>query len=156
MRCCVQISINIISKSDFKENWTFYSFNNKTNSLQRTATLKPNTSHSIVTSLQYKLHVVLIFIYSSSPCVNGATCRNVSSGVFTCNCARGYYTDTCRYYNPCSQAPCVNGGVCVHTEHDAYTCVCAYGYSRTNCEYFDVCRFVFRVSCRLLILDYLT
>ena len=82
-----------------------------------------------------------LLVFSSSPCVNGATCRNVSSGVFSCNCARGYYGEICRYYNPCSEAPCLNGGVCVHTEHDKYTCVCERGYSRRNCDYYNACRF---------------
>ena len=64
---------------------------------------------------------------SSSPCQNGATCKDAVNG-YNCACVAGYEgvyceTDT----DDCSSDPCQNGGSCTD-EVNGYSCECSAGY----------------------------
>ncbi|XP_032817443.2 protein eyes shut homolog [Petromyzon marinus] len=76
----------------------------------------------------------------SSPCENGATCRDLVNG-FTCVCAIGFSGDRCEVdADECLTNPCVNG-VCQEGKNElGYLCYCLPGYLGLNCEFnYDDC-----------------
>ena len=82
----------------------------------------------------------------ASPCLNGATCLNVTSQeeegysqklTYECMCLAGYegkncekLIDYCKLYEPCQ-----NGGSCMNTLHNQsyYKCICPKGWKGINC-----------------------
>lgn len=76
----------------------------------------------------------------SSPCRNGATCRN-TPGSYECLCAKGYEGRDCTVNtDDCASFPCQNGGTCLDGIGD-YTCLCVDGFSGKHCEVdIDECR----------------
>lgn len=69
----------------------------------------------------------------SSPCRNGATCRNVP-GSYQCLCAKGYEGRDCTVNtDDCASFPCQNGGTCLDGIGD-YTCLCVDGFEGKHCE----------------------
>ena len=74
---------------------------------------------------------------SSSPCQNGATCKDAVNG-YSCACVAGYEgvhceTDT----DDCKSRPCKNGGKCTD-KVNGYVCTCAPGYEGKN-QYWIIC-----------------
>jgi len=70
---------------------------------------------------------------AASPCHNGGTCTNASSG-YTCACGPGFSGPTCdTVLDHCAANPCQHGGGCTNTD-DGYTCVCPAGFAGANCE----------------------
>ena len=74
---------------------------------------------------------------SSSPCQNGATCKDAVNG-YSCACVAGYEgvhceTDT----DDCKSRPCKNGGKCTD-KVNGYVCTCAPGYEGKN-QYWTIC-----------------
>lgn len=69
----------------------------------------------------------------SSPCRNGATCRN-TNGSYHCICALGYEGRDCiTNTDDCASFPCQNGGTCLDAIGD-YTCLCVDGFGGKHCE----------------------
>lgn len=69
----------------------------------------------------------------SSPCRNGATCRNIP-GSYQCICAKGYEGRDCTVNtDDCAESPCQNGGTCLDGTGD-YTCLCLDGFEGKNCQ----------------------
>lgn len=69
----------------------------------------------------------------SSPCRNGATCRNIP-GSYQCLCAKGYEGRDCTINtDDCASYPCQNGGTCLDGIGD-YTCLCVDGFKGKHCE----------------------
>ncbi|XP_071477096.1 adhesion G-protein coupled receptor G6-like [Diadema antillarum] len=62
----------------------------------------------------------------SQPCdADGGTCRNVSTGDYTCDCHPGYYGNFCSNYDVCRTVPCLNNGTCLSKDNGTdFTCVC--------------------------------
>lgn len=70
---------------------------------------------------------------SPSPCQNGSTCVNETSG-YTCECLAGYTGTNCETeINECDPEPCQNGGTCLDGIN-AYVCDCLPGWDGTDCE----------------------
>lgn len=97
----------------------------------------------------------------ASPCINGATCLNVTyindpeKLSYECMCTIGYEgkhcekkIDYCKLYEPC-----VNGGTCSNQDHghSLYKCACPKGWRGVNCtQDIDECtemRNKFKVPC---------
>ncbi len=95
----------------------------------------------------------------SSPCSNGATCKDLVNG-YNCSCAPGYDGTHCKTgngrlvsgqvcmrvlrkvlfaihsildINECGSNPCLNGATCKDLEN-VYNCSCTPGYSGTHCQ----------------------
>lgn len=69
----------------------------------------------------------------SSPCRNGATCKN-TPGSYQCICAKGYEGRDCTINtDDCASFPCQNGGTCLDGIGD-YTCLCLDGFEGKHCE----------------------
>jgi hypothetical protein len=70
---------------------------------------------------------------SPSPCQNGGTCANETSG-YTCHCPTGYTGASCEtVIDSCASSPCQNGASCT-SQASGYTCACPAGFGGTNCE----------------------
>ncbi|CAG5122530.1 unnamed protein product, partial [Candidula unifasciata] len=70
---------------------------------------------------------------TSSPCKNGATCRN-TKGSFICECATGYHGPYCDSQNYCTNQPCSQHGKCQELP-DSFQCICDYGYHGSSCQF---------------------
>ncbi|PAA55287.1 hypothetical protein BOX15_Mlig020206g1 [Macrostomum lignano] len=72
----------------------------------------------------------------SSPCQNGAPCRNSAVG-FACDCPPDFIGDRCETAKPnyCASGPCRNGGDCV-SGTDGFSCTCPTGFKGALCERF--------------------
>lgn len=68
---------------------------------------------------------------TSSPCKNGATCRN-TKGSFVCECAPGYHGPYCDSQNFCTNQPCSHHGEC---QELLDSCICEYGYHGSSCQF---------------------
>lgn len=69
----------------------------------------------------------------SSPCRNGATCKNIP-GSYQCMCADGYEGRDCTINtDDCASFPCSNGGTCLDGIGD-FTCLCLDGFEGKHCE----------------------
>lgn len=69
----------------------------------------------------------------SSPCRNGATCKNIPGG-YKCLCAKGYEGRDCTINtDDCASFPCSNGGTCLDGIGD-YTCICTDGFEGKQCQ----------------------
>ncbi|XP_022086769.1 fibrillin-1-like [Acanthaster planci] len=70
---------------------------------------------------------------ASSPCRNGATCRDLVHN-YTCDCADGFEGHACQAASTsCKRSTCLNGGLC----HDGPTgpvCQCIEGFTGPRCE----------------------
>ncbi|XP_051935151.1 protein jagged-1 isoform X2 [Hippocampus zosterae] len=94
----------------------------------------------------------------SSPCVNGATCVEDSTG-FSCVCAEGWTGQTCaNVVRQCDRNPCGPGATCQEAP-GGYECICPPGWSGRTCQLdADECEMKICVharSCRNLIGGYL-
>ena len=78
---------------------------------------------------------------SLNKCQNSATCHEVDSGTYTCNCTTDkYYGKFCENENYCYMSPCVNNGTCSNT-NTAFTCACEEGFIGERCEIEQPCFF---------------
>lgn len=71
---------------------------------------------------------------TTSPCMNGGTCRAVTKGNtvdFNCTCKLGYTDRRCMtpIIDACIISPCLNGGTCELEGVQAYKCRCPPGWS---------------------------
>lgn len=71
---------------------------------------------------------------TTSPCMNGGTCRAVTKGNtvdFSCTCKLGFTDRRCLtpIINACSSSPCLNGGTCEWESLQTYRCRCTPGWS---------------------------
>ncbi|ROT61522.1 G-protein coupled receptor 64 [Penaeus vannamei] len=85
---------------------------------------------------------------SSSPCLHGSACANVTDTEFTCNCTEGYTGGTCEVnidecgsspctlcqteIDECAPSPCLRGS-CVDKIGD-FECDCPRGWGGKTCE----------------------
>ena len=70
---------------------------------------------------------------TSSPCRNGASCRN-TNGSYECLCKEGFEGRDCLVNtDDCAGSPCLNGGTCLDRTAD-YTCLCVPGFIGKNCQ----------------------
>ena len=74
-----------------------------------------------------------------SPCLNGATCIDVTLKEFKCQCSANYTWSYCeKHINPCIQNPSLcNTGTCINgnkSEPKHFTCVCPATHSGLFCE----------------------
>ena len=76
----------------------------------------------------------------SSPCLNSATCSNLTDTLYNCTCAPGYLGQHCEQANPCAglELPCSNGGTCV-TSGGSSRCACSEGFVGYFCQIPDPC-----------------
>eukprot|EP01051_Picozoa_sp_SAG22_P006937 SAG22_NODE_471_length_10112_cov_14.774094_1_plen_3099_part_10 len=78
-----------------------------------------------------------------TPCANNASCSDVGSSFFRCECAAGYQGPVCQEdVDECSSAPCMNGGTCHESSSggssvavDAFSCACVAGWQGDQCEH---------------------
>ncbi|XP_077467659.1 uncharacterized protein LOC144083566 isoform X1 [Stigmatopora argus] len=94
----------------------------------------------------------------SSPCENGATCVEDSTG-FSCSCAKGWTGPTCAdVVKQCDRSPCGQGSTCQEVP-GGFRCLCTPGWSGRTCQLdTDECEMnicVHARSCRNLIGGYL-
>nr|XP_061797518.1 protein jagged-1-like [Nerophis lumbriciformis] len=94
----------------------------------------------------------------SSPCMNGATCVEDSTG-FSCSCAEGWTGKTCAdAVKQCDRSPCGQGSTCQEVP-GGYRCLCTPGWSGRTCQLdTDECEMnicLHARSCRNLIGGYL-
>ncbi|XP_019726321.1 protein jagged-2b isoform X2 [Hippocampus comes] len=69
----------------------------------------------------------------SSPCENGGTCHEISSG-FECQCPPGWKGPTCaQNSDTCATNPCAHGGTCIDRE-DGFDCVCPPKWEGKRCQ----------------------
>ena len=103
-----------------------------------TKSLKPHEMLDKLCSLLLK-YKRCIYFYIQVQCANDGLCVNISNNEYKCQCAEGFYGQTCREYNPCSTQPCQNDGHCHNITESEYTCTCFYGHFGVHCERFDPC-----------------
>jgi hypothetical protein len=76
------------------------------------------------------------------PCLNGASCIDISPTKFQCVCKSSYTGNFCeQLINPCTSTSsitplCSNNGQCMPTSGKNYTCLCPPGYAGQYCEKF--------------------
>uniref|UniRef100_A0A674DL31 Neurogenic locus notch homolog protein 1 n=1 Tax=Salmo trutta TaxID=8032 RepID=A0A674DL31_SALTR len=69
----------------------------------------------------------------SNPCMNGGTCKDMTSG-YVCSCRIGFTGPSCQTnINECASNPCLNQGTCID-DVSAYKCNCLLPYTGENCE----------------------
>ncbi|KAL0972901.1 hypothetical protein UPYG_G00196220 [Umbra pygmaea] len=69
----------------------------------------------------------------SSPCGNGATCVEDSSG-FSCVCADGWTGPTClKAVRQCDSSPCGRGATCQEFP-EGFRCLCPHGWMGRTCQ----------------------
>ena len=74
-----------------------------------------------------------------SPCLNGATCVDISEKEFKCKCSLNYTGSYCeKHINPCIENPSLcNMGTCVNSNKSDpknFTCVCPTSHSGELCQ----------------------
>lgn len=70
----------------------------------------------------------------SAPCLNGATCTNITATTFNCTCVPGWSGTTCQTnINECASSPCANSATCIDGVN-SYSCTCVAGWSGTTCQ----------------------
>uniref|UniRef100_A0AAZ3QJZ2 Neurogenic locus notch homolog protein 1 n=1 Tax=Oncorhynchus tshawytscha TaxID=74940 RepID=A0AAZ3QJZ2_ONCTS len=69
----------------------------------------------------------------SNPCMNGGTCKDMTSG-YVCSCRIGFTGPSCQTnINECASNPCLNQGTCID-DVDNFACTCLLGFRGTKCE----------------------
>lgn len=63
---------------------------------------------------------------SSSPCLNGGTCKTIDTNeVYRCECSDHYTGDLCQdFIDPCLSNPCGDGMTCVAYRDGKFSCSC--------------------------------
>ena len=68
---------------------------------------------------------IQVNLCSSQPCLNGATCINVNTTSWQCQCKCGYTGPRCEsLVNECLNTPCLNGGTCTKPRPCGFVCAC--------------------------------
>jgi len=71
-------------------------------------------------------------------CLNGGTCRRLSSGTTTCFCPLGYEGVSCEILVRNCDPPCLEGKICVHVGNGkGMQCECPDGYFGNLCSQSD-------------------
>jgi hypothetical protein len=78
------------------------------------------------------------FCATYKPCLNAASCVDLSPTEFKCLCRTSFTGKFCeRLLNPCAtSAPLCNSGTCLPTGYGNYTCLCPATYTGTYCQTF--------------------
>ena len=71
---------------------------------------------------------------NGNPCNNGAVCRTLPQGRYTCQCTEGWTGTHCEEnIDDCLEQPCLLGGNCTDLVHD-FNCECPRGFTGKRCE----------------------
>ena len=71
---------------------------------------------------------------AGDPCLNQATCQEVGSESFECECQPGYNGTLCENdIDECLSEPCQNGGTCLD-DINRFSCMCPPEFSGPTCE----------------------
>ncbi|XP_078377795.1 uncharacterized protein LOC144660948 [Oculina patagonica] len=71
---------------------------------------------------------------TNNPCQNAGTCTVTGDDSYSCQCAEGYYGNSCEKVSPCNSSPCKNGASCIMTGEDSYSCNCTEEFEGETCE----------------------